>query len=86
MLDAQPRLESKQHIHKVIPAHFHPLCQQTSNLPKCNNNNNNSNNNNCKEINKKGRKTKMLQGKKCKCKAKTPYKKSILSSIYALEQ
>lgn len=70
MLDAQPRLESKQHIHKVIPAHFHPLCQQTSNLPKCNNNNNNSNNNNCKEINKKREKNKDASGKKMQMQSK----------------
>lgn len=39
MVNVGPHLESKQHIHRVIPAHSHPLCQQISNLPIINDNN-----------------------------------------------
>lgn len=39
MVNVGPHLESKQHIHIVIPAHSHPLCQQISNLPIINDNN-----------------------------------------------
>lgn len=39
MVNVGPHLESKQHIHRVIPAHSHLLCQQISNLPIINDNN-----------------------------------------------